>query len=94
MATSTIKARDFASVEYNIPNDTDTHTFYYPTGYTGNNCTLISAKCYTIYGSWVNSSYDDNAFFGNIMYQGNSFSYTAKTAGRSSKIVFTFAKVS
>ena len=82
-----------ASVEYNIPNDTNTHTFYYPTGYTINNCVLISAKCYTVYDSWVNCSYNNNSYFGDFKYQSNYFEYAANTAGKSSRIVFTFAKI-
>lgn len=93
MATSKIKARDFASVEYNIPNDTDIHNYDYPSGYTINNCVLVSAKCYTAYGTWVDSSYDDGKYFGYFRYQFDNFNYAAKTAGATSKIVFTFAKI-
>ena len=93
MATSTIKARDFASVMYDIPNDTNSHTFNYPSGYTINNCMLVSARCYTVYGSWVDSGHSSGVYFGDFKYQSNYFEYTAKTAGMSSRIVFTFAKI-
>ena len=93
MAISKIKTRDFASIQYDIPNDTDAHNFNYPADFNSGNCALISASCYTKYSSWVDSSYSSGEYFGNFKYDTNHFVYSAKVAGNSSKIIFTFAKL-
>ena len=82
------------TVEYTIPNDVDNHDYDLPTGM--NIAIFIGARCFTKYGSWVDGSYASGSYFGDISFiTGNGkFRYTANTAGNSTKILFTFLKVS
>ena len=82
------------SVEYNIENTSDPQDFNYPSGFNNTNSIFIGAVCTTQYGSVVDSSYNDGIYFGNLMFFGNSFRFTAKTPGNVVKIEFVFAKLS
>jgi len=93
MAKSIIPSKCFASVKYDIPNDSNFHEYDYPYGYDGSNCVLVSAKCYSQYGSWVDSAYNGGIYFGSVSFDGNLFVFAPKVAGNTSKIIFTFAKI-
>lgn len=92
--TSTIQqARDIASIEHDIPNNTTGYDYAYPSGYSGSNCMFIGAKCFTKYDSWVDMSYSNFGYFGSVMLNENNFSYTPTNAGNSKRIRFMFAKI-
>lgn len=93
MAISIIPSKCFASVKYDIPNDSNRHNYNYPNGYTGSKCALLSAKCYTKYSSWVDSAYNGGNYFGDLLFDEDSFGFAARTAGNTTKIIFTFAKI-
>lgn len=85
-----------ASVTYPIENNTSEQLFSLPTGFTSNNCTLIAAKCFTKYNSFVDSSYDGFIYFGAFSFASGDislFKYTPKVAGNSTSIIFTFMKI-
>lgn len=79
-------------VDVQIPNDTSAHDFDLPTGFT--DAVLIGARCYSKYGSWIDQSYGVFDYFGTVTYIGNGkFRYTPKTAGNSTRIIFSFLKI-
>lgn len=96
MKTGKIPSRDFASVTYNIPNNTNAHNYDYPSGYNKDNCTLISAKCVTLSGACVDYVYSSGGvvgyYFGSLTYYDNYFKYAPNNTN-TSKITFTFAKI-
>ena len=94
MATSTIKMRGIASVDCTIANNTDPQEFDLPSGFTKLNCTLIGARCYTRYNTWVDHTYANGVYFGDLIYkpsENTQFIFTPNTAGNTTKIIFTFA---
>lgn len=92
MVTSTIK-KDIVNVDYTVPNDTSAHLIQYPNGWNQNSITMLAAKYRTKYDTWVDSNYDAGAYFGYIRFLINGIEFTPYTAGNTTRIIFTFARV-
>ena len=84
---------DIAYVEYDIPNSTAQNVFNLPSGMT--TAILVGAACFSKYQTWVDSTYANGTYFGNVAFtQGNGkFAYTPYTAGESTKVRFAFMKI-
>lgn len=60
-------------------NSTSSTLIPYPNGYSLDNSGLIGIMCHTIYGSWVNSDYDNGQYGVDLMKTIDGYMVTAKT---------------
>lgn len=67
----------FETVNSNIT--TDQIIIPYPNGFYNGNSDIIGIICHTIYGSWVNSDYEDGQYGVNIIKSNDGIAVSAKT---------------
>lgn len=80
-------------VTYDIPNDTTAYNYSYPSGFSINNCALVGARCATRYGSIVDYTYSNFAYWGDFTMRESFFIFQPKVAGNSTRITFLFTEI-
>lgn len=93
MSKSKIQKRfEVAEVDVNI-NSTGATQINKPEGWESSRVALLSALCQTKYGSNVDYTYDNFAYFGELNTTSNPMIFMPKNAGAVIRISFLLAKV-
>lgn len=79
----------FIKVSVNSSGNT---AFAYPSGFNQNNIVMVGASCKTKYGSIVDSSYADENYFGDLIYNPESIELRPKVAGNVTEVNFIFMR--
>lgn len=86
------KSFEVAKVAVDI-NSTGTTQINKPAGWESSDVALLSALCHTKYGSNVDYTFDNFAYFGELRTSSNPMIFNPKVQGNATRITFLLAKI-